>query len=53
MARASMLLPVPGSPMRIMCRFWVAAFFATSTASSWPMTCSSRRGGTSTFAVDS
>ena len=38
----------PGSPMRIMCRFWVAAFRATSTASSWPMTCSSRRGGTST-----
>ena len=49
---ASIDFPVPGSPISIICLFWAAAFFMTSTALSWPMTRSDIFCGTSTSFVD-
>ncbi len=37
-AFASMDLPVPGLPIIMTCRRWIAAFLITSTACSWPIT---------------
>src|ERR1041385_8008926 len=45
MALAIIDLPVPGSPSSSRWRRWRAAFLATSTASSWPMTSSIRSSG--------
>jgi len=47
MAFASIDLPVPGLPIIMTCRRWVAAFLMTSTARSWPMTWSISFAGTS------
>ena len=47
MALASMDFPVPGDPIIITWRRWVAAFRITSTAWSCPMTWSMSFGGTS------
>jgi len=51
-AFASMDLPVPGIPSIITCLLWFAAFFTTSTACSWPMTCSINFFGTSISLVE-
>src|SRR5574341_100806 len=45
-------LPVPGVPSIITCLRWFAAFFTTSTACSWPITCSINCLGTSMSLVE-
>src|SRR5688572_3101921 len=51
MALAIMDLPVPGSPRSRRWRRWRAAFLATATASSWPMTSSMSSSGSGRSAV--